>query len=485
MIDLQNIVPLKRRQPSALLGLALDGSRLDGVVLRRTNGALQRHESFSVTLSLDPLTAAPELVGQEIRNHLDAAGVKERHCIVCVPLKWALTMFTEIPALPEADVAGFLQIEAERGFPYDAAALRLAISRSQTAAGKAHATLIGIPANHLELLEQVLIKAKLKPLSFSLGITALQPPGAEASAGVLALAIGETQLDLQITAGGGVVALRTLEGALQTEGGRPVLDADLAARETRITLGQLPADIRQAVHRIRVFGAPELAQQLADELELRLEPLGLAVECVAAYAPNEFGVQLPAEAPVSRAFSLAAWRLARQPVPFEFLPPKVTALQQLARRYSSGRLRTIGAAAAAVLLLIGLPFVYQQIQLVSLRTKWAGMAGKVSDLDGIQQQIRQYRGWFDESFPTLNVLRQLTLAFPEDGSVSAKTIEIREPNTVTCAGIARDNGLLLRTLSQLRSVPGVTDLKVSQIRGKKSMQFTFEFHWQLGGKTEK
>src|SRR5204863_298637 len=82
------------------LGLPLDGSRLDGVVLRRTNGSMQLLQSFSVALSLDPLTAAPELVGREIRNHLDAAGVRERQCVVCVPLKWALTAHTEMPDLP-------------------------------------------------------------------------------------------------------------------------------------------------------------------------------------------------------------------------------------------------------------------------------------------------------------------------------------------------------------------------------------------------
>ena len=63
----------RRRKLTSLLGLNFDGSRLDGVVLRRTNGSLQLQQSFSATLSLDPLTAAPELVGREIRNQLDAA----------------------------------------------------------------------------------------------------------------------------------------------------------------------------------------------------------------------------------------------------------------------------------------------------------------------------------------------------------------------------------------------------------------------------
>ena len=99
----------------------------------------------------------------------------------------------------------------------------------------------------------------------------------------------------------------------------------------------------------------------------------------------------------------------------------------------------------------------------------------------MQQQIRQYRPWFDRSFPSLSVLRELTLAFPEDGVVSAKTVEIRDANTVTCSGTARDNAVLLRTLTQLRATSGVTGLKVDQIRGKAPMQFTFDFQWGEGG----
>ncbi len=103
-----------------------------------------------------------------------------------------------------------------------------------------------------------------------------------------------------------MVALRALEGAVADEGGRRVLHADVVARETRITLGQLPAELRDAVKRIRIFGPRELARQLADELELKFEPMGLQVEVVAGYAPGEFGVQVPPEVSPSAAFSLAA-----------------------------------------------------------------------------------------------------------------------------------------------------------------------------------
>jgi len=470
----------RRKRLTSLLGLTLDGSRLEGVVLRRTNGSLQRHQSFSVNLSLDPLTAAPELVGREIRNHLDTAGVRERHCVVGVPLKWALVAHTELPPLPEADATSLLQLEAERGFPCDVATLRLADSRCPLSAGNQNVMLVGISSAHLSALEQVLSAAKLKPVSFSLGLTALQPPGGEASRGVLALAIGESQVGLQVTCGG-VAALRALEGAIEDEGGRRGLQAGLVAREARITLGQLPAELRGAVKHIRIFGPRELAQRLADEMELRFEPMGLKVEIVSDYAPNEFGVQLPAEAPVSPAFSLAARRLMGEPPVLEFLPPKPSALQQLVDRYSSGRLRSAGAVAGGVLVLVGGLFLCQQFELILLRSQWSAMSAKVQELDGLQQQIQQYSPWFDGSFRNLTILRQLALAFPEDGSVTAKTVEIRDGNTVTCTGTAQDNGALRRTLNQLRTADSVTDVKLQQLRGQSPMQFSFDIHYGNGG----
>jgi hypothetical protein len=474
----------RRKKLTSLLGLALDGTRLTGVVLHRQNDSLQQLQTFGVTLTLDPLTAAPELVGREIRNHLDAAGVRERYCVVGVPLKWVLTAQTELPDLPAADAASLLAMETERGFPCDVATLRLTQSACQLADGKQLVTMAGIPSGQLASLEQVLVAAKLRPVSFALGLQALQRPADEKSDGVLALQVGENQVSLQITSRGGVAALRGLEGAIENESGHPVLHPGLVSREARITLGQLPAEVHQSIKRIRIFGPRELAQQLADEMELRFEPAGLKVEVVSAYAPGEFGVELPPAVSLSAAFSLAALPLTGQAPAFEFLPPKPTLLQQLAAKYSSGRLQTIGAAAAVILLLVGSLFLVQQIQLHLLRSQWKAMQTKVNDLNGIQQLIQTYRPWFDDSYQDLSILRALTLAFPENGDLTAKTIDVRDGNVVSCNGTARDNTVLLNTQDQLRQTDGVSELKVQEIRGKTPEQFTMEFHWGYGGGNE-
>ena len=470
---------------TTVLALALDGGKLDGAVLKLTNGSLAVLQSFSVALALDPLTAAPELVGREIRNHLDAAGVRERNCVFGVPLKWVLTVQTELPSsLPAADAASLLQLEAEKGFHADVATLQISDSRSPLAAEKTSVLLAGIPSTHLTTLETILAAAKLKPVSFALGISALQFASDEKSHGVLALAIGERKVAMQVTAGGGVVALRGLEGAVVDEGGQRVLLTEVVARETRITLGQLPGELRDAVKRIRIFGPRELARQLADALESRFAPMGLKIEVVSGYAPDEFGVQLPVEVSLSAAFSLAARVLTGQRPAFEFLPPKPNLLEQFAAKYSSGRLRTTGAVAAGVAAIFIAVFLFQQVQLWRYRSQWTHMAAKVGELQAIQDNIRQYRSWYDSSFKNLSLLRQLSLAFPEDGSVTAKNIEVRDGNTVTCSGTARDYAALLAMQAKLRTADGVSGVKLEQIRGKAPMQFVFGFTFNNGGGSE-
>jgi hypothetical protein len=477
MIDLSKLKRSKRTHLTSVLALTLDGSRLDGVVLRRTNGSCQVLKSFSVTLSLDPLTNDPELVGRELRNHLDAAQVRERQCVVGLPSKWALTTHVEVPAIPAADVPGFLQLEAERGFPCDVQTLQLGTSCCQTPSKKQQALLVGIPKNHLTALDQALRAAKLKPVSFALGITALQPI-ATAPSGVLALAIGERQVSLQVTCGGGIAALRALEGAIDTEAGGRVLRADLVARETRITLGQLPAELRESIRTLRVFGPRDLAQQLVDELDLRLEAAGLKADAVARYAPNELGVQFPADTTVSPAFSLGVGLLTGRATPFEFLPPRVSAWQQFSSRYSSARLRNTVAAAAAVAVVVGGLFFYQQCRLWSLEAQVKKDASTVDQLKDLEAKIRQYNPWVDESVRGLSILRGLTQAFPEDGSVTAKTVEIRDLRTIACTGTARNSQALLQTIQRLRSLPQVREVNQGPTRGQApALQFSFNFVW--------
>jgi hypothetical protein len=477
MMDWKQLDKLFQRQPgNSLLGLSFDGSRLDGVLVRRTNGSVEIKKSFRASLSLDPLTAEVELAGREIRNQLDAEQIRERWCAVCLPVNWALTLTVKLPDIPEDDVADFLQIEAERGFPYGPDELMIAHSRFRTASGGQYATLVGIPREHVARLEAVLQAAQLRPVTFSLGLTALQRADTESADGVIALLPGEVTVAMQISCGGGVAMLRTLDGAFEQTGAERELQVEHIAREIRITLGQLQPEVRESVRRLRVLGRNETAQELAEELQARATSLNLKVEHVRDHTAEKYGIKIPSATPVSAALSVAVRRLAGQEG-MEFLPPKISPWKQFAERYSSGRLAYAGAAAGAVALFVALAFLVQQIILWHWQSKWSIMAPKVVELTKIRDEIRRYRPWYDESLRTLAILRRLTQAFPEDGAVSAKTVELREPATVTCTGTARNRDVLFKALDRLRDTKEISDIHVENTRGSTPLEFTFNFHW--------
>ncbi len=469
---------LKKKQPAnSILGLAFDGSRMEAVVLRRTNGSVQVAASINVTLSLDPLTNDVELVGQEIKNHLEAAEIRERRCVVCLPLSWALTLRTMIPDLPEEDIANLLQIEAERGFPYSPDSLVISSSIARLAGNEWIAMQVAAQRDHVLRLEAVLKAARLTSVSFSLGLPALQGIESDKADSAMALTISDQSVGIQVTAGGGLVALRALDNATEAEGAENRVLTDIIARELRITLGQIPASVRDGIRTLRVFGAGELVEVACRDLQPRLQQMGLTIARCAKPSADAFGLKFPPEANATPALALAARYLAGSQSQPELMAPKISAWRQFTDRYSSRKLAYAGTVAAVLLLLVIIAFGIQQVQLAGLRSQWAGMSAKVLEVDELQKQIRQYRPWFDESFRTMTILKRLSEAFPEDGSVTAKLIEFRDSAGVSCAGTAQDNKALMKATDKLGTMREITDLQVDQLRGRSPVQFTFKFHW--------
>ena len=470
------------QKTNSLLGLVLDGTRLEFVAAKRTNGSIEVRKAGSVSLTLDPLTNDPELVGAELRKHLVAAGLRDRRCVVGVPLNWALTLSVKVPAgLSPEDVQALLAMEAERGFPYAPETLMLAQSLVGAPEAERTATLIAVPRDHVTRLQDALESIGLRPVSFSLGITALQPVPESASAGgVVALVPGEKGLALQVTAQGGVCALRVLEGAFEQDGNERRVQKDYLARELRITLGQLPDDVRATVRNLKVFGGGDLAEELQEQIRERAEALGLRVAQVKEFAPLEFGVTLPAGTAVSPALALVARHLTGKAASFEFLPPHVSQWRQFMEQYSSRKLVYGASLLGCMAFVVAVAFGWQQVQLSRLESQWKVMEPRVTQVEQLNAKIRKFRPWYDESFRAMTILKTLTEAFPEDGTVSAKSIEIRDRSGVTCSGTARNNAAWLKMRDKLGASKQITDLKVEHIKGGQNnqpLEFTFNFHW--------
>jgi hypothetical protein len=344
---------------------------------------------------------------------------------------------------------------------------------------------VAIPKNYLARLEEVLIAARLKPVHFSLVIAALQPPRSGGSEGVVALAAGENSVDLQVTCGGGVVALRALQGAIEMDGARRQIDADLLTREIRLTLGQISKELSQTITRIRVFGRAEWRQPLADAVAACAKRLGLQVEVRSVLQADGVGTRVSAQENALPALVMAARCLNGEAFDFEFLPPKISKWTKLTSRVSSRRILWAGGSAGAAIVLIGGAFLVQYVRLSVYESRWRAIEPRVTEIKGIQENIRKFRPWSVDTRYGLSILRKLTEVFPEDGTVTAKTISIKDLAEVSCSGIAQDNQAWLKMRERLQAASHVGNVQLqSMIGSKPPMRFTFNFRWTEGGNRE-
>lgn len=467
----------RHRTPKRLLGLSLEGGQLDAAVVERVNGRLEVTRTARASLALDPLTAEPELVGRELRQHLDAAGIQTRLCVLDLPLEHVMSLSVALPDLAPEDQESLLMLEAERTFPHALEELRVATARFAMAGQGQHGVVLAMGRERFERYERAVRSAQLRLWSVTPGLCALDPPETSGETGLVSLWVVADRIQLQISVDGALWVLRTLEGMFEWEGANRVLLVEDLVRELRLSLGQLPPELENRVRRIRVWGRSEVATEVVEKLTGPLTPWGVQVEQVRAMPENLFGLAAPQGLAPSAALALAARALAGRATVFEFLPPRTTVWEQLRSRYASRRLATAGLVGGGVAGAVMAAFLVQQMQLWYWERQWSRMEQPVRELENIQARIRQYRPWFDDSYRSLMVLRRLTEAFPEDGSVSAKTVEIRDNGRVVCTGTARDQAALLRALDRLRAMAEVRNVQVEQMRGNAPMQFSFNLQW--------
>jgi hypothetical protein len=455
--------PQKSRLTS-VLGLNLADGHLRACRAIRAKGGVEPAKSATGQLSLDLLHPDADLVGREIRNLLEAAGIRERNCVVAVPPRWVMTQHTKVPELSPEDTAGFLQLEAEKGLPVDPAQLQIARSFQRTAGGT-HVTQLAVRKEQLDQLTRVLKAAGLRPVGISLGLAVM--PGAipPAGKGRLTVAVEPGGVTLLVAAGGGIAAFRTCEASIESEAGEKLVNGASVARELRITFEQIPADLRAEVRELFLTGDTTMVRQLAETLSDWAKAAGLTISR-GDLPEKSLGLEI--------AQQLAARRLEDGELELELLPPHPGRWASMMARYNSRRLATVSFAVGGAVALVLLAFGWQEFRRWSLRSEWHGMQTQVTGLEEVQGRIREFRPFYDTSFRTLTIMKRVTECFPDNGSVTAKTMEIHGNLSVSISGTIRDNAALLRTLDQLRKIKEVQALKVEQMRGK---QFTFTFRW--------
>lgn len=450
------------RSAAPPLGIAWDRDHLHVASLVRSSANIVEGPSVRFPWSQPDL--APEdtaSAGQRLRAALAETQLTPRPCVAAIPSAWIMSVTVQLPDLSAEDLEAFVALTAERNLPYPAEELQIARSVTHLADSR-RLTLLAVRKQQLNEFQNLLTAAGLKPLSFTFGLPFLPEVTAANSAASLTLFVEDERTFFLSSVDHHVGAWIALDGSEGSSG------ASLL-RGLRIAWEQLPSDLQLSLYQVQVIG-PASAIDLVDPV----------VQKWVGRLPGKLSVNTTASDDLGARTALAVARLASSPqtAAVEFLPPRPSLLQQWVTRFPLQRFGGWSAAAGAVAAVLLIALSWQAFTLWRLRSQWAEIAPAVTSTEALQENIRQFRSWADTSPQNLAILQLVSEAFPSNGSVTAKNIEIEHTSAVTITGTTTDNGALLELLDQLRLTPAVSDLELDQIRGREPAQFTFKFTWK-------
>lgn len=459
------------RQRSSILVLSVEPDSLVVGRVRRRNDNVELVEHWRFPVSAQMLRTDPARASAELRRHLSAAGLKREECVVCLPLAWAFTYRLEAPEdLDGMSLKEYVDHQVEQRAQMAPDQLQ-SVLLTQNAGGSAF--FAGIPREPLVAVEEALRAAGLKPVSMTLqGASLLQE--SPAFDGVH-LTLGPTSTDLAIAAGGQWLVLRNLLWAEQPGTYANGEVSKEISRQLRITLGQLPSNWRDTLRDTVVYGTDTLPHDSRAAIIQALARLGLQAQ----EAPTEAnGASRDVSADL---LACARLRLRNLRPAVELLPKRVSRLQRAVERFSERRWRLIIIAAGGAVLLLSTVAYMQHSRLTSLETEWSAMEPRVNAVKTLQENVRKYRSWYDASVPTLTMASTIAKAFPEDGAVWVKALQIKDRATVTCTGSAKSRADWMAVLERLRTSEGVANVQVIRAAGEAPFEFTMTLQWERSG----
>jgi hypothetical protein len=463
-----------------LLGLSFDGDWVTAASVTRAGNRAVVRQIGRWQMVLDVLSSDPPLVAREIQDELEARGIREKRCVVCLPLKWALTIGVDLPDIEGDDIDSFIALRAEREFPFAPDELALASSLHGIGGDSPGALVAAMPANHIDTIATICKAAQLRLVGITVGIAEVIQSSHDGQE--IALLISSSGVDLGIAAADGFIVLRSLVDSPRTNHGEVEFDSDVIARQLRISLSQLPGSLLQEGAPIRIYGPPAAVADAMEELREPLAAQGMRVELApgpgADTAESATGQEESHATP--GAIAAAANKLLGHESEIQFQAPHTNALTKFINRVSARSTLWLGGVAAAALLIFGFLFLYQHVKLIRLEARWSELAPQVEEVETLQANVRAFRSWFDNSAISLTIAKKLTNAFPEDGSVWATSLSIVDRERVVCVAKAENDAAWLGVHEALRNTPGVNDVKLTQVRGSSPYQFSLSYRWAPG-----
>ena len=193
------------------------------------------------------------------------------------------------------------------------------------------------------------------------------------------------------------------------------------------------------------------------------------------------GVDVPAAGNLSSATALTTAYL--QGLAVDFINSRLTPKKQ--RRF--GRVVVWGGIAAAVVVLLAGWFIYEWRSdvndIADLKSRLSEMSPLLRKSDDVIAKTTFARGWYDKRPKFMDCLREVTLAFPEEGKIWATSLVVHEDMHVVLSGKATGESAALDVRDRLKQNPRFTEIKLLYLRqaGGSSHEVAFAISLAIPG----
>jgi len=448
---------LKRKKRSQAILLYVDGDQAFAYSYRkRGRGARLRAEGHS-RLGQEINQIEPARLVDDLGGVFRQLSSTTKDCIVVLPAHLAPSIILTVPDISPEDRKGFIQIQAEQQLPLPLSEIHLATHEFQIG-NQDHALVVGLRRDTVSKLKEAVIANGFQVASITVDIAGVVDhavAGNDSLADSCQLIQGQSSLTMVTHAEGGPTGLRHFH---LTNGG---IDTATLERELRITLGQFPQSSQRQLTTLRTAKLPGVSSEQHVPISEHRSIAGLNV--VNGAETSDLFV------PIASSFFL------KGASPLEFLPSSTSRFGKMYGQFNSRRNLWLGLM--SVVALTAIVFLNQIYELKGLQKQWDDMKGSVAAVETVQKKNREFRPWFNSSVPSLTTIQAINEAFPKIGDIWLKQLKIRNDSKVMADGSSKDQNSLLATLDELRSKPGISNLKLKSRQGSNPISFSFEFDW--------
>ncbi|MBN1844258.1 MAG: hypothetical protein JW810_01155 [Sedimentisphaerales bacterium] len=459
-----------------VIGLAVEANQ---ILLAELHCSSLRHRVVRTeTFDLLPETgyAQPEPLGAALHQFLRRHHFSAREVIIGLPAKWLLVKESEIPSVAANSLGPIVRLMAEREFSLEINDLVL----DYTSGGEADANRLLVMATLRRTVEPILAAVRaagLKVLTVTSSALALSgpvPPAASGSNHVLYLRANYAEILTRN--GSGFHSIKHLSYATGADQD-PTAAPDSLLRQLNhyfaLTPGRAAGGPRDTLF---IWEGPGQSAETYRAYEQRLgRPVQIRSGLEQLQREHWDGHGAPETTDYAAAICLALSPLRAQPIAIDFVHSKIAAQVKHSRK--KPLLWSVGSVALLLIaggLLLG-SWQRDKHEITRITNALAAMKTEVDAVESLAEKVVSVQDWYADRPKILDCLRELSLSFPEEGTIWVNSLALREDMRGILTGKAQSESDVLEVMDKLKTNKVFSNVQLLYLRdtGRNSRDSAF------------